>query len=726
MHSAEIAPIPGPVRRLHRALAVLFLVALALSPTATLAREAMLPADQGSVSRLTPMAVESTRVVSSVGDPIPRIQCPAGYTATIYAEGLSSPDGLAFSPSGMLYVAEETAGRVSRIESNGSVTPVISGLANPEGIAFDDTGNLYVVEDVQGGRLIKVATDGMTTTLATDFDAPEGVVWASDGTLYITESNVQFASIPPDLPRTHVTAISPLGVVTRILTDTLYWSYAGITMGSDGLLYVTNEASGVITHGVGTHDSIFAVEPTTPMTRTLFASNLVTPEGLRFAANDEFPLYVAEEDTGDGAGLLVRVEANGSHMPLCTSFYSIEDVIQDEDGRLYVSEDGSDSVIVIEPPPPERSPAQDIILFIGDGMGEAHRRAARWSAAGQSGALTMDRMPFVGWSRTASADNPITDSAAGGTAIATGVKTNNGMIGQDPDGNPLTTILERAQAKGMAVGLVTTVQMAHATPASFATHVPDRNRMTEIASQMVLTAEVDVLLGGGEDEFLPTTATGCYPQPGERTDGRDLIAEATAAGYTYVCDATAFTAVIPTSTTRLLGLFADEGMPRPFSPSLAEMTQKAIDILSQDPDGFFLMVEGGQIDWASHANDAANVISDTIGLDEAIAVAQAYASTVSDTLVIVTADHETGGMSAKLTSSGLPDEDGPFYMPELTPFYVNWTTGSHTGDDVPTTAQGPWSHLLVGTYENTHIHDVMRMALEPQKVYLPLIVKNRL
>jgi len=225
----------------------------------------------------------------------------------------------------MLHVAEETAGQVSRIESDGSVTPVITGLANPEGIAFDNTGNLYVVEDIQGGRLVKMATDGITITLATGLDAPEGVVWASDGTLYITESNVQFASIPPDLPRTRVTAVSPLGEVTRILTDTLYWSYAGITMGSNGLLYVTNEAS-----GVGTHDSIFTVDPATPMTRTLFASNLVTPEGLRFAANGEFPLYVAEENTGGGAGLLSWVEANGSHMPFCTGFYSIEDVIQDE------------------------------------------------------------------------------------------------------------------------------------------------------------------------------------------------------------------------------------------------------------------------------------------------------------------------------------------------------------------------------------------------------------
>ena len=125
----------------------------------------------------------------------------------------------------------------------------------------------------------------------------------------------------------------------------------------------------------------------------------------------------------------------------------------------------------------------------------------------------MDTFPVSGWSRTASADSAITDSAAAGTAIATGIKTNNGMIAMDPLGAELTTILELAQSWGMPVGLVTTVQMAHATPAAFAAHVPDRNMMTEIAAQMLETG-VDVLLGGGEDEFLPTAESGCYPQPG--------------------------------------------------------------------------------------------------------------------------------------------------------------------------------------------------------------------
>jgi alkaline phosphatase len=153
------------------------------------------------------------------------------------------------------------------------------------------------------------------------------------------------------------------------------------------------------------------------------------------------------------------------------------------------------------------------------------------------------------------------------------------------------------------------------------------------------------------------------------------------------------------------------------------MTQKAIDILSQDPDGFFLMVEGGQIDWASHANDATQTISDTVGLDAAIAVGQAYAESASNTLIIVTGDHETGGMSTTLTSSGLPGEDGPFAMPEGTEFYVNWTTGSHTNADVPTTAQGPGSDMLTGTYQNTHIHDVMRQTLN-WCTWLPLVIRE--
>jgi alkaline phosphatase len=364
-----------------------------------------------------------------------------------------------------------------------------------------------------------------------------------------------------------------------------------------------------------------------------------------------------------------------------------------------------------------------VILLIGDGMGEGQRTAARWQAAGQSGHLAMDAMDASGWSRTGAADDPVTDSAAAATALATGVKTNIGVISLDPLGNILPTILEHAQAKGMAVGLVTNVPMAHATPAAFASHVSHRSMVTEIASQM-MDHQVDVLLGGGEDEFLPYTETGCYPQPGKRTDGRNLIDDAVAAGYTHVCTPAAFAAV-PLTTTHLLGLFADGGMTRPFSPTLAQMTQKAINILGQGPDGFFLMVEGGQIDWACHANDAANAITDTIDFDAAVAVAQAYAVTNPNALVIVTADHETGGMSVTLDPTGDPGEDGPFYMPDSTPFYVNWVATTHTAADVPTTAQGAYADLLNVTSENTYVYSVMfRATISDRWIWLPLVHRS--
>jgi sugar lactone lactonase YvrE len=289
-----------------------------------------------ALSTLEALASDDSHL--AVGDSIPRIQCPTGYTATLYAQGLSSPDGLAFSPSGVLHVAEETAGRVSRIEPGGNITTMVSSLANPEGIALDAAGNLYVVEDVEDGRLVRVTPGGDTTELATGLDWPEGVVWASDGTKYITESNLEERD--PFNLQTRVTAVSPITVMV-LTTDTLS-SYAGITLGADGLLYVTNEAS-----GTGTDDSVFTVDPATG-TRTLFATGLMAPEGLRFTANGDFPLYVAEEDTGGGAGRLSRIEADGSHTPFCAGFGSIEDVAVDGSGRLYVSEDSSGWIIFIE------------------------------------------------------------------------------------------------------------------------------------------------------------------------------------------------------------------------------------------------------------------------------------------------------------------------------------------------------------------------------------------
>lgn len=354
---------------------------------------------------------------------------------------------------------------------------------------------------------------------------------------------------------------------------------------------------------------------------------------------------------------------------------------------------------------------KSIMLFIGDGMGSEQRKAAQWYSYGLDGQLAMDSLQYAGFSMTASANNLITDSAAGATAIATGVKTNNGVVALDPSLNMLATILELAKSKGMSTGLVTTTQISHATPAAFSSHVESRNMMTEIALQTI-NLGIDVLLGGGEDEFLPNTQSGHYPEPGERTDGRNLITEAISDGYTYVYDDITFSTINTDVVTKVIGLFSDEGMVRPHVPSIASLTNKAIEILSKNPNGFFLMVEGGQIDWAGHQNDALNNIQDTLAFDDAVLQGIQYAQNDSNTLLIVTADHETGGMELGLASSGQVDEDGPYYMPDLTPFYVNWSTSGHTGVNVPVSSTGPLSESLIGVFENTYIFEIMKMNLQ--------------
>jgi alkaline phosphatase len=370
--------------------------------------------------------------------------------------------------------------------------------------------------------------------------------------------------------------------------------------------------------------------------------------------------------------------------------------------------------------------AKNVILLIGDGMGAAHRTAARLYSVGRDGELAMDTLPIAGMARTWSTESVVTDSAAAGTALATGVKTFNAAIAVDRNKNPVQTILEMAQEAGKSVGLVTTVQLAHATPASFAAHNPNRDDYLGIALDM-FEHDVDVLLGGGEDYLLPVGTPGCYPDDGDRTDNRNLIDEAVAKGYKHVCTEADFEAVDPEATDKLLGTFADLGMTRPYFPSLAEMTEKAIAILDRDTEGFFLMVEGGQIDWAAHANDALNTLGDTAAFDEAVRLALDFQAQHPDTLVIVTADHSTGGLTIEdvpqdeACPEPLPDdqrecknalhEDGPFEEKGGGRFWLDWTSVSHTADDVPVTAVGPHSDDLAGYYENTHIFEVMREAV---------------
>ncbi|MCB2213831.1 alkaline phosphatase [bacterium] len=357
-------------------------------------------------------------------------------------------------------------------------------------------------------------------------------------------------------------------------------------------------------------------------------------------------------------------------------------------------------------PTPEPRDRPRIMLFIGDGMGAEHRRAAQYFALGERRKLAMDQLPTFGWMIADSVDGTLPDSGAAATAMATGQKTYIDAVGVDVNGDPLETILETAQSMGMSVGLVSTKYITDATTASFAAHVPISNQWTAIAEEF-LAHEVDVILGGGENHFLPEGETGCYPLPGMRTDERNLIKEAADAGYTTVCDAAGFAAVDPQNTTRLLGLFADDNMERPYAPTLAEMTETAIQILEQNPQGYFLVVEGAMIDIASHFHESENMMNDTFGFDEAVAVGMAHAEADEDTLVIVTADHETGGLVVNFTATGVVDEDGPFMMPSGEEFYLSWHSGDHTFAHVPVTAYGPGAEALRGVNENTVVYDVM-------------------
>ncbi|TXI26945.1 MAG: alkaline phosphatase [Ottowia sp.] len=325
---------------------------------------------------------------------------------------------------------------------------------------------------------------------------------------------------------------------------------------------------------------------------------------------------------------------------------------------------------------PVAATPKNIVFFLGDGMGLTTQTAARIYKVGEAGDLTMDTLPETAFVRTYSNNAQVTDSAPSMAAYMTGVKMNNEVISMTPEtsafdaagkdylngtdstcpqsgnGKPVTTLLEIAKAAGMGTGAVTTTRITHATPAATFSHICHRDGENNIAAQAVpggagyngaLGDGVDVLLGGGRQFFLPATAGG------KRTDGRDLTAELKAKGYTYVQDKAGFDGVA-TTTKKLVGLFTSSHMAYDIDrdaskePSLAEMTGKAIDLLGQNPKGFFLMVEGGRIDHALHETTARKALQDTVAFDDAIKAAidkmQAKDPGLANTLIVVTADHD--------------------------------------------------------------------------------------
>jgi alkaline phosphatase len=284
---------------------------------------------------------------------------------------------------------------------------------------------------------------------------------------------------------------------------------------------------------------------------------------------------------------------------------------------------------------------RNLVLFIGDGFGPAYAELAR----GVSGApLALDAL-LVGGAQTAPTDARVTESAAGATAYACGLKTYNGAIAVDPAGRPCRTLLEAAEARGMATGLVATSRITHATPAAFAAHVPDRDLEEAIAAQMAGSG-VDVLFGGGARFFQPDALRG------SRTDERDLLRELSEQGYTVVTDPGCFSTLDVAPAAALLApdhLAYELDRDETAEPSLAEMTRKALDLLAASDagraEGFFLMVEGSRIDHAGHGNDPAAAAADVLAYDAAVAAALAWARADGRTLVVGVADHETGGLS---------------------------------------------------------------------------------
>ncbi|MEK5389137.1 alkaline phosphatase [Margalitia sp. FSL K6-0131] len=375
--------------------------------------------------------------------------------------------------------------------------------------------------------------------------------------------------------------------------------------------------------------------------------------------------------------------------------------------------------------------AKNVILFVGDGMGAAHREAIRLATVGLKGELEMNSMPVAGLVHTSSL-TPVTDSAAAATAMASGVKTYNGAVGVDGNKKSVKTILEMAEEAGKSTGLVTTSQITDATPAAFGAHVTDRSKQSEIAKQYLENSKVDVLLGGGEDFWYPAGIPGAFEDhpakdPSEQSKGTqgNLVEKAKSLGYQYV---TSTEELKKSKSKKLLGLFANEEMfeQRPegegdlYNPvvSLPDMTKKAIDTLSANKKGFFLMVEEEGIDEFSHENNAEKMLKAGQELDKSVKIAKDFAKKHPDTLVLVVADHECGGLTIEEVNDkdesgdGISKEDGPFKVANSNDqFTIDWTTTGHGGVNVPLTAMGAGSELLSGTYENTHIFEAVKTAM---------------
>ncbi|MFN1833919.1 alkaline phosphatase [Balneola sp. MJW-20] len=365
--------------------------------------------------------------------------------------------------------------------------------------------------------------------------------------------------------------------------------------------------------------------------------------------------------------------------------YQVNVFGQDSDNRTEVIQVADSSSYEI----PEMLPVvydgnvKNVILLIGDGTGIAQITSGQLNSVGPDGRLYLQTMPVTGIVKTHSSSSLITDSASGATAYSCGIKTYNGAIGVDPDGRTCKTIPEILQGLGYSTGLVATSSITHATPASFASHVPQRSMANEIAAQLTQSG-LDVMLGGGLQYFLPASDT-----LSERQDDLDLISDLKNLKYELLFNKDE---LLNSSGNKLVGLFALDGLEYDYDePRIADMTKKALEVLSKDEDGFFLMVEGSQIDWGGHGNNARYVLREVQDFDQAVKAALDFAEEDGETLVILTADHETGGMTLQRD------------LNDSSQMEIYWTSGSHTGTPVPLMAYGPGSLEFMGWRDNTYV-----------------------
>lgn len=331
-----------------------------------------------------------------------------------------------------------------------------------------------------------------------------------------------------------------------------------------------------------------------------------------------------------------------------------------------------------------------IILMIADGGGLDYWSAAKLTS---SVPLAIEEFPVVGLVDTRSANARATDSGAGATAYAAGVRTLNYVIGVGPDSTPVQTVLELAESKGWSTGMVATSAITHATPAAFGAHVPDRNMYYEIARQLA-DQRIEVLLGGGRQYFQAAT----------RDDGVDLMPRLTR-GATYVEDPDTFLTLDPDTVRALVGLFADNQPPRApgRAPLLGEMTRTALAVLEKDRDGFFLMVEGSQIDWRGHENaPLRDVVAEVQDFDLAIREALLFQERRPNTLIVVTADHSTGGLALHADDLGV--------------FRAHYTTAGHTAGMVPLFARGPNAAAFGGIMDNDRVGRLLLQMVREERV----------